>query len=203
MCFMAQGALATTAWLCLLVKRAARLANMHARQTSYSARYTAVSAVAGEAGCAGLAFIALATGAGVLLDFQVTKLHPIFSVGLLFLSIPAGLYWTIRRTLSMDRKVTPTYVRNLALASMASQAGCLSLILIFMALFAGLFLDSRLDTHPIFTILLIVISIPVSLWAMIRMMLSSVAAMKLSAPDTSRTAPSFTGKSVHTKENGS
>lgn len=176
---------------------------MHARQTSYSARYTAVSAVAGEAGCAGLAFIALATGAGVLLDFQVTKLHPIFSVGLLFLSIPAGLYWTIRRTLSMDRKVTPTYVRNLALASMASQAGCLSLILIFMALFAGLFLDSRLDTHPIFTILLIVISIPVSLWAMIRMMLSSVAAMKLSAPDTSRTAPSFTGKSVHTKENGS
>jgi len=150
-----------------------------------------------------LAFIALATGAGVLLDFQVTKLHPIFSVGLLFLSIPAGLYWTIRRTLSMDRKVTPTYVRNLALASMASQAGCLSLILIFMALFAGLFLDSRLDTHPIFTILLIVISIPVSLWAMIRMMLSSVAAMKLSAPDTSRTAPSFTGQSVHTKENGS
>jgi len=150
-----------------------------------------------------LAFIALATGAGVLLDFQVTKLHPIFSVGLLFLSIPAGLYWTIRRTLSMDRKVTPTYVRNLALASMASQAGCLSLILIFMALFAGLFLDSRLDTHPIFTILLIVISIPVSLWAMIRLMLSSVAAMKLSAPDTSRTAPSFTGKSVHTKENGS
>jgi len=150
-----------------------------------------------------LAFIALATGAGVLLDFQVTKLHPIFSVGLLFLSIPAGLYWTIRRTLSMDRKVTPTYVRNLALASMASQAGCLSLILIFMALFAGLFLDSRLDTHPIFTILLIVISIPVSLWAMIRLMLSSVAAMKLSAPDTSRTAPSFTGQSVHTKENGS
>jgi len=103
----------------------------------------------------------------------------------------------------MDRKVTPDYVRNLALASMASQAGCLSVILIFLALFAGLFLDARLDTHPIFTIVLIVISIPVSLLAMIRLMLSSVAAMKLSAADTSRATPSSTGKSVHTKENGS
>lgn len=177
---------------------------MHARKASYSARYSAVNAVVGEAGCAGLAFIALATGAGLLLDFQVTNLHPIFSVGLLFLSIPAGLYWTIRRTLSMDRKVTPDYMRNLALASMASQAGCLSVILIFLALFAGLFLDARLDTHPVFTIVLMVISIPVSLLAMIRLMLSSVAAMKLSAADTSgAAATSSTGKTVHTKENGS
>lgn len=177
---------------------------MHVRKAPYSARYTALSAIVGEAGCAGLALIALATGVGLLLDFQVTQLHPIFSVGMLFLSIPAGLYWTIRRTLSMDRKVTPDYVRNLALASMASQAGCLSVILIFLALFAGLFLDARLNTHPIFTILLIVISIPVSLLAMIRLMLSSVAAMKLSAADASHAAPtSSTDKHVHTKENGS
>ena len=72
----------------------------------------------------------------------------------------------------MEPEVTPTYVRNWRLASMASQSVSQPESDLH-ALFAGLFLDPGW-TRTDFTILLIVISIPVSLWAMIRLMLSSV-----------------------------
>ncbi len=78
----------------------------------------------------------------------------------------------------MDRRTPNTdYMRNLALATVAGQAGCTTVILVFVALFAGMYLDSRLDTHPVFTIGLILAAIPVSLYSMIRLMLSSVAAI--------------------------
>ncbi len=60
----------------------------------------------------------------------------------------------------MDRKVNPDYVRNLALATVAGQSGCMTVILIFMGLFGGMYIDSRLDTHPIFTIGLVLLAIP-------------------------------------------
>lgn len=163
---------------------------MQLRRATRDARQIALGAVIGEPGLAGMFLVLVATGAGLLLDFQITHLHPIFSVGLLLLSVPVALFWTIRRTLAMDRKpkANPDYVRNLALAGVAGQAGCATVVLIFLALFAGMFLDSRLDTHPVFTLGLVLLSVPVSLYAMIRMLLSSVAAIKTSPP-----APSTTG----------
>ena len=143
----------------------------------------ALRTVLGEPGIAGFFVVVLATGIGLLLDFQVTHLHPIFSVGLVILSIPVSLYWTIRRTQrQMDRKVNPDYLRNLALATVAGQSGCMTVILIFLGLFGGMYLDSRLDTHPIFTIGLVLLAIPISLYAMVRLMLSSIAAIKPSPP---------------------
>jgi hypothetical protein len=85
-----------------------------------------------------------------------------------------------------DATPATVYMRNVALASMAGQAGCSTVILIFAALFAGLFLDSRLDTRPLFTLGLILLSIPLSLYAMVRMMLSAVGAIQLENPYTSR-----------------
>ncbi len=107
----------------------------------------------------------------------------------------------------MNPKITPDYARNLALASVAGQAGCLTIMIVFMALFGGMFLDSRLDTHPVFTIGLVLLSVPVSLYAMIRLMLSSVASLRMTpSAQEGRTAaqaspaPSDTST---TKENGS
>ncbi|NDJ76245.1 MAG: AtpZ/AtpI family protein [Chloroflexi bacterium] len=80
------------------------------------------------------------------------------------------------------RATTQDYTRNLALAAVAGQSGCVTVILIFAGLFLGMYLDSRLGTHPAFTLGLILFSIPVSLYAMIRMMLSSVGAIHLSPP---------------------
>jgi hypothetical protein len=56
----------------------------------------------------------------------------------------------------------------LSIALFASQIGCLSLVIIIAALFGGRWLDSLFGTNPIFTIVLMVGSVPfvlaVSLW---------------------------------------
>lgn len=55
---------------------------------------------------------------------------------------------------------------NLTLAAVAGQVGCLTLTIIVVALFGGLWLDSRLDTRPLVTVILMVVSVPVTLVAM-------------------------------------
>ncbi len=163
---------------------------------------TAAQIVLSDVGISAVIVVLLATGAGLLLDFWVFNLHPVFSAGLSILSLPAALYWAVRRTLRMDQRHTNTdYVRNLALASVAGQAGCMSVILIFMGLFAGMFLDARLDTHPVFTIGLILLAVPLSLYAMIRLMLSSVAAIKHPPSGTDSPAtPDEPAENMLTKE---
>jgi hypothetical protein len=54
-------------------------------------------------------------------------------------------------------------VFNLTLAAVAGQAGCLTLVVIFAALFLGLWLDNRFDTRPLLTVVLMVASVPVTL----------------------------------------
>ena len=55
-----------------------------------------------------------------------------------------------------------------SIALFASQIGCVSLVIIIAALFGGRWLDSTLGTNPIFTVVLMVGSVPfvlaVSLW---------------------------------------
>ncbi len=55
------------------------------------------------------------------------------------------------------------YAFNLTLAAVAGQVGCLTLVIIFIALFGGLWLDSRFQTRPTFTIILLLGSVPVTL----------------------------------------
>ncbi|MCL4876923.1 MAG: AtpZ/AtpI family protein [Anaerolineae bacterium] len=50
----------------------------------------------------------------------------------------------------------------------------MSVPIIFGALFCGLWLDSTLDTKPAFTLILLVLSAPVSLVLMLQMVLRSV-----------------------------
>jgi F0F1-type ATP synthase assembly protein I len=152
---------------------------MPLKRTPTDPHRAALQSVIGEPGVSGLLVVVLAAGVGMLLDFQVTHLHPVFSVALVLLSVPVSLYWTVRRTLLMSQKLSPDHVRNLALAAAAGQAGCSTLILVFLALFAGMFLDARFNTHPIFTLGLVLLSIPVSLYAMVRLVLSTVSRITL------------------------
>lgn len=55
---------------------------------------------------------------------------------------------------------------NLTLAAVAGQVGCLTLLIVLIALFGGLWLDNRFDTRPLFTIILMIGSVPVTLVAM-------------------------------------
>jgi len=70
------------------------------------------------------------------------------------------------------------YAMNLTLASIAGQVGCLTLVIIFVALFAGLWLDNYLDTKPLFTIVLLIGSVPVTLFLMFRVVRVATSRIK-------------------------
>lgn len=68
------------------------------------------------------------------------------------------------------------------LAGIVGQIGCITVIIIAIALGAGVLLDRFLDTRPIFTILFLVGSVPVTLFVTVRVSLMAAArAQKISA----------------------
>jgi F0F1-type ATP synthase assembly protein I len=68
------------------------------------------------------------------------------------------------------------------LAGIVGQIGCITVIIIAVALGAGILIDRFLDTRPIFTILFLVGSVPVTLFVTVRVSLMAAArAQKLSA----------------------
>lgn len=71
-------------------------------------------------------------------------------------------------------------VFNLAIVAMVAQVGCLTLVIIFAALFLGLYLDSRFGTNHWFTFGLMIGSIPVSLIVMV--FVSRAAIRKIKTP---------------------
>jgi F0F1-type ATP synthase assembly protein I len=68
------------------------------------------------------------------------------------------------------------------------QAGCVSVILVILALVVGIVLDRALGTKYMFTVGLLLLSIPVSLGAMVYTVLRSTRAMQ------DRSAPQATKK---------
>lgn len=69
-------------------------------------------------------------------------------------------------------------IKNLALASMMSQVGCVTVVIILGALLLGLWVDSQFDTKPLFTIVFLLGSIPVSVYSLVRVALSTAAQMQ-------------------------
>ncbi len=59
------------------------------------------------------------------------------------------------------------------IAEGVAQIGCLTVVVILGALALGLWLDSRFDTRPWFTLGLVLASIPVSLAALVRVALAT------------------------------
>jgi F0F1-type ATP synthase assembly protein I len=70
------------------------------------------------------------------------------------------------------------YAMNMTMASIAGQVGCLTLVVIFAALFAGLWLDRYLDTKPLFTIVILLGSVPVTLFLMFRLVKAATDRIK-------------------------
>ncbi len=79
-------------------------------------------------------------------------------------------------------KTTKRYWLNLTLATVAGQVGCLTIVLIVVALIAGLWLDQRLGTRPLFTLLLLLASIPVDVVLMFAVVRKATAKIEPSAP---------------------
>lgn len=58
------------------------------------------------------------------------------------------------------------YAYNLTLAAVAGQVGCITVVIIAVALLAGLWLDSQFGTRPLFLVGLLLASVPVTLITM-------------------------------------
>jgi F0F1-type ATP synthase assembly protein I len=70
---------------------------------------------------------------------------------------------------------------NLAMAALVGQVGCLTLVIILVALFGGLYLDNRFGSKPWFTLVLTLGSIPVSLGVMLYVSRAAVRKIKTQA----------------------
>ena len=81
----------------------------------------------------------------------------------------------------VDRK---TKIFNLTLASVAGQVGCLTLLIVIAALFGGLWLDNRFDAKPMYTIGMLIVSIPISLGVMFFVVRLAISKIKTSQPET-------------------
>lgn len=73
----------------------------------------------------------------------------------------------------MDQR-RPSRIKNLSIAGISALTGCVSLIVVTLALFIGLWLDSLMGQRGPATLCLLVLSVPLSLYIMIRMALGLV-----------------------------
>ncbi len=77
-------------------------------------------------------------------------------------------------------------VLRMTLAGVVGQVGCLTLLIIAVALAAGLWLDSQFGTKPILTVVLLLASVPVTLFLMFRIVLSVAPKINLTAGELSK-----------------
>lgn len=68
--------------------------------------------------------------------------------------------------------------KNMLLAALLGQIGVLTLVIVLAAAFGGMALDARFDTKPWFTVVLLIASIPVSLFLMVWIARKTVAKIK-------------------------
>ncbi|HSO27863.1 MAG TPA: AtpZ/AtpI family protein [Anaerolineales bacterium] len=89
----------------------------------------------------------------------------------------------MRETHEQPPKKERGYAFNLALAAVAGQVGCLTVFIILVALFGGLWLDNyfALDS-PVYTIGLMVASIPVTLVLMLLIVRRTTARLASKQP---------------------
>ena len=92
----------------------------------------------------------------------------------------------VKNTVSKNQKQINT---NALLASVVGQVGCLIVFIVFIALGVGMALDKFLGTKALFTVLLMVGSVPVALYLTVRMSLTAVnrAQMKLEETNDNKT----------------
>ncbi len=77
---------------------------------------------------------------------------------------------------------------SITLVGLISQSGCVTVVIIAVALVAGLWLDRRFDSKPLFTLLLVLGSVPVTLYLMVRILTSGLARLQSGKGETAPSA---------------
>jgi F0F1-type ATP synthase assembly protein I len=76
------------------------------------------------------------------------------------------------------------YALNMTMVAVAGQVGCLTVVVIIVSLILGLFLDRQFDTRPVFTIVFLIGSIPVTLVTMFWVVRKATSHVKPVSKDT-------------------
>ena len=74
------------------------------------------------------------------------------------------------------------YLQNLSLAGVAGQVGCVTVVIVFGSLVAGIWLDRWLGTRPVLTVGLLLGSVPVTLFIMFWLVKTAVAKIQPAVP---------------------
>jgi len=80
-------------------------------------------------------------------------------------------------------------INNVAMFSIGTQVGCVTVLIVFLALFAGIGLDKVLGTKPVFTIILILGSAPLSLFLTFKLAMRAVKRLPPQEPAAKQTNP--------------
>lgn len=73
---------------------------------------------------------------------------------------------------------------KMALVGVVGQVGCLTLLIISVALIAGLWLDNQFQTRPLFALVFVLASVPLTLYLMFRVVLSFAPRIQMLSLDT-------------------
>jgi len=76
-------------------------------------------------------------------------------------------------------KIDLRSILNITVLSALGQVGCFTIVVVLGAAFGGLYLDNRFNTKPALTILLLLISIPVSILSTLAIVRSAAKKMNL------------------------
>ena len=87
------------------------------------------------------------------------------------------------KTGSADKDRTQQALK-MTLAGVIGQVGCLTLVVIGIALGAGLWLDNQFGTRPIITLVLVIASVPLTLFLMFRVVLTLAPKLQDLADET-------------------
>ena len=79
-------------------------------------------------------------------------------------------------------------ILNTLLIVMIGQVGCLTLVIILASVFGGLWLDNTFGTKPVFTLVLLLAGIPVSVFVMLTVARKTLARLKDKAENETKTS---------------
>lgn len=75
----------------------------------------------------------------------------------------------------------PNKVLNLALVGLLGQVGVITLVIVILAAFGGLWMDNHFMTRPLFTLIFLIASIPVSLIVMLKIVRYGLSKLNIKA----------------------
>ena len=79
-------------------------------------------------------------------------------------------------------------ILNTLLVVLIGQVGCLTLVIILASVFGGLWLDKTFGTKPVFTMILLLAGIPVSVFVMLTVARRTLERLKDKAENESKTS---------------